>query len=525
MGLIVAVTAVAFAPARFGAIPPAKANSSSGAGCAPDRPAIAHRAGGIPADAPQGVRPPIPCFVNTGLRTSEVSIAIAKTGTILLRPVWDSEELGPPAGLVRSTDGGGHWQTPRLPGNDGNLWADRQTRRVFWTSCLGRCPHPVFEISDDNGETWYPGGRPLMGSAPAELGSPVQKGTAGYDHPQIFGGPPTASMKHLMKGYPNVLYACMGHKPLKCQKSLDGGVSWGPEIDIPFPKTPLIDSIQGAAHDCASFGLQGVVAADGTVVVPYDPCNRPFVAISHDEGNSWRSVAVADMDTIGFGYPTIGMDERENIYASWVGASDRLPYLAVSRDHGSTWSAPVMIGAPGVNESAIPQLVAGAEGQVAVTYYGSKNAPHPFPPSCFPFGHPIPPRQPGAELKCPGYEHETWDTYVTESWNALDPRPLLWSATLNDPAAPTWYGCTPSEIGLMRVDENLVGHSYFFACSPRPYAMDYYGATMAPGGAVWVGFVQECSVGMPPGNPNCPSTGKRGEFFGLVGRLLPLGKQ
>ena len=47
----------------------------------------------------------------------------------------------------------------------------------------------------------------------------------------------------------------------------------------------------------------------------------------------------------------------------------------------------------------------------------------PFPPACN-----------GLSTSCPGYEKETWNTYVTESWNALDRHPLFWSASLNDPA-------------------------------------------------------------------------------------------
>jgi len=209
-----------------------------------------------------------------------------------------------------------------------------------------------------------------------------------------------------------------------------------------------------------------------------------------------------------------------------VGAPDRLPYLAISRDHGLHWSTPMMIAAPGVNEAAVPYLVAGGQGQVAVAYYGSKNAPLPFPPPCFPVPEgprrSFTPAPPGPTPDCPGYENEKWDTYVTESWNAPDSQPLFWSASLNDPANPTWYGCSPSEIGVIRWNENFDhGKSHYRGCYPR-LVLDYYGATMAPDGTVWVGFAQECPAGRPAlGNPNCPTTGPDPSgLFGLVGRLV-----
>jgi hypothetical protein len=79
---------------------------------------------------------------------------------------------------------------------------------------------------------------------------------------------------------------------------------------------------------------------------------------------------VANTDTIGFGELSLGIDERENLYAAWVAAADRLPYLTMSRDRGLHSTTPLMIGAPGVNEAAEPQLVSGGRGHVAVTYYG-----------------------------------------------------------------------------------------------------------------------------------------------------------
>jgi hypothetical protein len=529
--LIFTVSAVAvfvlaaLAPAGLLAAPQDRQGTNFGTGCVPDRPVIAHHAGGAPADARNNDAAPIPCATRTGYRTGEISIVVTKTGGIIFRPAWDSETPSPPVGAIRSDDHGANWETPNTSFNDTNMWADQQSGRVFWISCGGRCLHPLLDVSDDDGRTWYAGGRPLVGPGPAYLG-----GTGGYDHVQIFGGPPIASQKNQLKGYPNVVYACMGHKPLKCQKSLDGGMNWGPELDIPYPQE--VDSIQGPAHDCSAFGLQGVVDKAGTVYVPYGPCNRPYVAISHDEGSKWQLVAVANMNEIGYGYPSLGMDEQENLYATWVGASDRVLYLAISRDHGMHWGAPINIGAPGVNETAIPNLVAGKTGQVAVAYYASKNAPTPFPPSCFQItpgprtNTPAPPRPAGTELKCAGYENETWSTYVTETWNALDAQPLFWSSTLNDPAQPIWYGCTPSETGVIRWDENFTdGPGHFGGCNPPRFALDYFGTTMAPDGTVWVGFAQECPVGAPPGNTNCPSVPSGvGELYGLIGRFVPRGE-
>jgi hypothetical protein len=79
----------------------------------------------------------------------------------------------------------------------------------------------------------------------------------------------------------------------------------------------------------------------------------------------------------------VGIDEEGNIYAAWVAAGDRLPYLAISRGGGLRWSSPLMIGAPGVNEAALPRLVSGIRGDVDVAYFGSENSPGaPFPPPC-----------------------------------------------------------------------------------------------------------------------------------------------
>jgi hypothetical protein len=70
--------------------------------------------------------------------------------------------------------------------------------------------------------------------------------------------------------------------------------------------------------------------------------------------------------------------------------------------------------------------------------------------------------------------------------------------------------------------EGQAGFGYYRGCYPG-LVLDYYGTALVPDGPVWVGFAPECHCGQSTGNPNCPSEGTGG-LFGLVGRLVPRGK-
>jgi hypothetical protein len=528
-GVVLSVALAGLAPGWLGAASAAPSarpgnvgdeGGSLGPGCAPDRPAVAHYAGGVLATEPHGPAP-IPCVTPTGFRTSEIAVAIARSGTLLFEPALETETTGLPIGLLRSNDLGASWSfinpsppaLPRLTAHDTTMVVDRHTGRVFWNASNG-APYgiatPHVDYSDNNGETW---------SSSSTL--PVL-----FDDGHVFTGPPTRHLKHLMRGYPDVVYVAVaggftcsthGFCGTHVTKSLDGGKTFGPSVALPAPPECPGQLTNGG------YLSYGVVSSDGTVYLPFTPCQEPYVAISHDEGATWQLVHVADTETIGFGALSLGMDKQGNLYIAWTAEADRLPYLSISRDGGLHWSAPLMIAAPGVNETAEPQLVSGARGQVAVSYYGSTNSPGvPFPTPCS-----------GPSLSCPGYEQETWSTYITESFNALDRQRLFWSATLNDPADPTWYGATPSEIGVLG-QPGLSGGAFAGGTATGQFAsiggpslfgrFDYFGATMAPDDTPWVGFDQECPFGLPvAGNPNCPSTlsGTAPDgVWGMVGRLV-----
>jgi hypothetical protein len=193
-----------------------------------------------------------------------------------------------------------------------------------------------------------------------------------------------------------------------------------------------------------------------------------------------------------------------------VEIESRMPFFAVSRDHGAHWSAPLAIAAPGVNEAALPMIVVGERGHAVVAYYGSTNAPGaPFPPKCQ-----------GLPNSCPAYANETWNLYMTATYTALDAKPVFLSTTLNDPKYPVMYGCTPSLEGVVRY-KGIFGPGG--ARGPCQGTVDFFGLFMASDGTAWAAFPQACPGAKPvPGNPNCPSslTGENNDrFWTLVGRL------
>jgi hypothetical protein len=111
----------------------------------------------------------------------------------------------------------------------------------------------------------------------------------------------------------------------------------------------------------------------------------------------------------------LAVDDAANLYAIWT--ANGLLYMALSRDHALTWSAPMMIAAPGTSQVELPAAAAGAAGLVAVTYYAS--------------------RDPSAQLKT---------AYITQTSDATNTEPLFYSGAINDPAHPIFhdYGLSDS---------------------------------------------------------------------------------
>jgi len=148
------------------------------------------------------------------------------------------------------------------------------------------------------------------------------------------------------------------------------------------------------------------------------------------------------------------VDRHGTLYIAWIGPGT-LPYVVTSTDRGLSWSAPMMVAAPGVQAVRRVAIAVRKRGQVALAYLGTTDGPH-------------------------------FNGYITESRDVLTERPRFWSASVNDPGEPL----------VNAADSETFGDRFFFGTD-----------TIASDGTVWAGF--HCAK-----TGACP-----GRRVGVVGRL------
>jgi hypothetical protein len=392
--------------------------------------AVAHLSGArvVRSGRVVGLAPDARVF-RTGFNSWEPTMGVRKNGDVFFNASTDAGG----GQIIRSTDGGKSWKTvfdKDLITADPYMFVDEGTSRVFANDYVPPC-HLV-SFSDD-GKTWAT--------------SPPAGCYDNADHQTLFAGPPPKGGVATV-GYPNVVYLCsigggisIASTTSGCSKSLDGGTTFVPTGAPAFFDDPQQTGDYDVPGLCNGANGHGFVGADGTVFLPRGWCGQPWLAISHDEGATWNRVQVADngMPCCGkldgqnesaiFSHETgVVADVDGNIFYAWV-AADRLPYLAVSRDGGETWSKPLMIGPPGLKEALLPGIAVGPHGGVVVRYMGSTNSPW------------------NGKEATGSFAEEEWNAYLTVAADPLVADPLFYSATVNDPADPLWVGeCGPDPV-------------------------------------------------------------------------------
>jgi hypothetical protein len=400
-----------------------------GPGCDPQRRAVAHYAGGVRVPGRHEAGAPVPCMTFVGTTSEAADVGVTRRGSVFYAPLLENSSPPPqntlqgPEWVVRSRDGGAHWTKldsggPRTAGLVPPwMSVDPQTSRIWFTTTLpGLCGAQV-SWSDDDGNRWRTG---------TNVPCPSQGGEKLLEGPAPRGGARPV-------GYPHVVYYCgnttdIAASNLWCYKSLDGGQTFAFTGGFSDPPQP-----PGCAERHPS--RPGVVGSDGVLYFPTVLCGTLGVAISRDEGASWRfrpAIATGLQDI----YTTsTAADRHGDVYFAYRGPN-ALPYLISSTNHGRTWSRPKMVAAPGVRAVRRVAVAVRRRGEVALAYAGTIDGAH-------------------------------FNGYITESRNVLARRPRFWSASVNDPSAPL----------INATDRETFGDRFF-----------YGGVAIGPDGTVWAGF-------------------------------------
>lgn len=309
----------------------------------------------------------------------------------------------PKTKILRSDDGGGTWtdvtfktaadDTPPLT-LDPYVYVDTASGRVFSIDNQGAGSFMTF--SDDKGETW----------TASALTSPGIN-----DHQTVFSGPPPAEGSlQTSAAFPNVVYYCVNHMTHQgCAVSADGGLTFAPSGAPAFGPC-----VHGTTVGCGTG--HGVVDSAGRAFLPRaDVGEGPEIAISEDGARSWRVVRVADGPGAAFTHTAMAVDADDNLYYVWFDLAERLPYLSHSRDHGRTWSRPLMVAPPGVHDVNFPEIDAGAAGRIALAF-------------------------PGTTVDDQQDDTRPWNAYMVVSTDALDADPRFLSNIANPADDPVHRG-------------------------------------------------------------------------------------
>ena len=301
-------------------------------------------------------------YYGTGWDTFESTLGITSSGAIFFT---NYNGLGDGTHIIRSKDQGQTWedvgpfnqidddtgQTPNS--NDPYLYVDKFNDRIVKFD-MHALASMFVEYSEDEGESW---------SAPF----PVEGYYAPQDHQSI------ASVPHENAILGDIVYVyCIntGSPALgaQCSRSLDGGHTWDVQ-QIGYPT-------ESFGNQCS--GLHGHLAggSDGSIYRGNPSCEGPAVYASHDGGYTWSEHTITTEIGMQEGWHShevaVAVDEGGNVHATWI-STDMMPWYSYSKDQGQTWSSPVMVAAPGVNESGFPTIFAGDSGRVVIGYIGESH--------------------------------------------------------------------------------------------------------------------------------------------------------
>ncbi|MEA2202984.1 MAG: hypothetical protein QOI89_3699 [Solirubrobacteraceae bacterium] len=327
-------------------------------------------------------------------------------------------------------------------------FTDRITGRTFSAQLTLTSPTCKTSYTDDDGATWVP-------TAGFGIGS-------GIDHQTLGGGIYHAPVPSLPTPYPHAVYYCSQLPAAACARSDDGGVTFGPAIEIDPP----------ADANCA--GIHGHVKVnpvDGTVIVPTTNCNQQgSVIVSQDNGITWTirhvpgTKSTLDLTDTSNTHSNIidaqvSYDDAGKLYfamanvpGAYLAATQMI--TATSTDNGTTWSNIYDVGAIfGLQNVEFPYAIAANANRAAVAFYGTTTA---------------------GDESANGFKG-IWHVYVASTFDGG----AHWSTTDVTPNDPMQRGCIWNKGGA-NICRNL---------------LDFIGASVDKFGRVEVAYVDGCADG------------------------------
>ena len=329
----------------------------------------------------------------------EPTLGIDKAGTVYINakdvgqlPAYG--EIHPPR-VYASRDHGKSWHdagsqeanTAHFSTSDPYLYVDPDYGRVYWLD-LQFPEGTLTSFTDDHGESWT-----------SAFATPLGVN----DHQTLIAARPPAGSNLVAAdaAFPKVVYYCANQVTnVACVRSLDGGRTFA-RVGSPLLEQSLGCVVSTTDHLSAD--------KDGRIYIGSSGCNIPMVGMSSDGGMTWTNTAVTTKILAAYHDVATATDTAGNVYAAFTDDAHGLPYLAFSRNHGQTWSTPVMVAPPDVHETGMLTLAVGAPGHVAVGFVTTT-------------------------VDNPGDDGRPWSYRMAVSRNALDPKPVFVSnvATLPD---------------------------------------------------------------------------------------------
>jgi hypothetical protein len=336
------------------------------------------------------------------------------------------------------------------------LFTDSATGRTVVSQLISSLVVPgggcsLSSTSDDDGATWIPA---------TGCGAP-----GAYDHQSVGGGPFAAPIPRGVNEH--AMYYC-GQSGLfaNCALSLDGGQTYGAGVPLySSTATPVTARCQGL-HGHVKVG------PDGTAYVPNFDCGGSMQAavVSRDNGLTWKANPIPDSEYNGFrSDPSIGIGSDNTVYFAYESPEGPVK-VAVSQDHGTTWTSSVDLATPaGVSYAIFPAVVAGDGDRAAVAFLGASL-----------------PTTLAKDYESSAYAG-AWHLYVSMTYD----RGATWTTTDVTPSDPVQRGCVWWGNGTCP--------------SAHRNLLDFMDATLDSHGRVLVGYADGCIRSCVTGTNNTNS--------------------